>query len=155
AAQLGLSRRPALVVTDGVGAPFVYGLLHPVLVLPRGLLAELDPDHWRAVLLHELGHLKRRDLWWGLLPALARLVYLFHPVAHWVWFRIRLERELACDQLAMALSGRGAAAYAEVLVQVVSHTSLPAALALRPLEGLSTFWKRRLTMLLSTSRSSP
>jgi hypothetical protein len=144
-----------LILTDGVGAPFVYGLLRPVLVLPRGLLAELDPDHWREVLLHELGHLKRRDLWWGWLPALARLVYFFHPVAHWVCFRIRLERELACDQLAMTLSGRSAAEYAEVLVQVVSHASLPAALAMNSLEGLSTFWKRRLTMLLSTSRSSP
>jgi beta-lactamase regulating signal transducer with metallopeptidase domain/Tol biopolymer transport system component len=155
AAQLGLSRRPALVLTDEVGAPFVYGLLRPVLVLPRGLMAELDPDRWRAVMLHELAHLKRHDLWWGWLPALARIVYFFHPVAHWVSFRIRLERELACDQLAMTLSGRGAAEYAEVLVQVVSHASLPAALALRPLEGLSTFWKRRLTMLLSTSRSTP
>jgi beta-lactamase regulating signal transducer with metallopeptidase domain len=155
AGQLGLPRRPALVLTDGEGAPFVCGLLRPVVVLPRGLLAELGPDRWREVLLHELAHLKRRDLWWGWLPALARIVYFFHPVAHWVWSRTRLERELACDQLAMLHSGRSAAGYAEVLVQVVSHASMPAALALRPLEGLSTFWKRRLTMLLATSRSAP
>jgi Tol biopolymer transport system component/beta-lactamase regulating signal transducer with metallopeptidase domain len=155
ATQLGLSQRPALLLTDCGGAPFVCGLLHPVLVLPRGLMAELDPDHWREVLLHELGHLKRRDLWWGWVPALARIVYFFHPVAHWVWFRIRLERELACDQLAMLHSGRSVADYAGLLVQVVSHASLPAALTMRSLEGLSTFWKRRLTMLLSTSRSSP
>src|SRR5262249_18773478 len=75
--------------------------------------------------------------------------------AHWVWFRIRLERELACDQLAMTHSGRSAADYAEVLVQVVSHASTPAVLTMSALEGLSTFWKRRLAMLLSTSRSSP
>jgi beta-lactamase regulating signal transducer with metallopeptidase domain len=155
AAQLGLPRRPALVLTDGEGGPFVCGLLRPALVLPRGLMAELGPDCWRAVLLHELGHLKRRDLWWGWLPALARVVYFFHPVAHWVWLRIRLERELACDQLAMMHSGRSAADYAEILVQVVSLASLPAALTMRSLEGLSTFWKRRLTMLPSTSRSSP
>jgi beta-lactamase regulating signal transducer with metallopeptidase domain len=86
AARLRLPRRPALVLTDGEGAPFVCGLLRPVVVLPRSLMAELDPDGWRAVLLHELGHLERRDLWWGWLPALARTVYFFHPVAHWVWF---------------------------------------------------------------------
>jgi hypothetical protein len=45
--------------------------------------------------------------------------------------------------------------YAKVLVQVVSHVSMPPALTMSSLEGLSTFWKRRLTMLLSTSRSSP
>jgi bla regulator protein blaR1 len=109
AGQLGLSRRPALVHTDGDGAPFVCGLFRPVLVLPRRLLDGLDADHWHDVLVHELGHLKRGDLWWGWLPALARIVYFFHPVAHWIWFRIRLEQELACDQLAMALSGRSAA----------------------------------------------
>jgi beta-lactamase regulating signal transducer with metallopeptidase domain len=155
AAQLGLSQPPDLVLTDGEGSPFVCGLFRPVLVLPRGLLAELDADHLRMVLLHELAHLKRRDLWWGWLPALVRIVYFFHPVAHWVCFRIRLERELACDQLAMALSGRSAADYAEVLIQVVSYASMPAALTMSSLKGLNTFWKRRLTMLPSTIRSSP
>jgi len=155
AAQLGLSQRPTLLLTNGQGIPFVCGLLRPVLVLPRGLMAELGQDHWREVVLHELAHLKRRDLWWSWLPTLARVVYFFHPVAHWVWFRIRLERELACDQLAMTLSGRSAADYAEVLVQVVSYASMPGALAMNSLEGLSTFWKRRLTMLLFTSKSSP
>ena len=118
-------------------------------------MADLPPDHWREVLLHELAHLKRRDLWWGWLPALARIVYFFHPVAHWVCFRVRLERELACDQLAVALSGRSAADYAEVLVQVASHASLPAALTMNSVGGITTFWKRRLNMLLSASRSSP
>jgi beta-lactamase regulating signal transducer with metallopeptidase domain/Tol biopolymer transport system component len=155
AAQLRLAYRPDLLLTDGEGSPFVCGLLRPALVLPRGLLAKLDADLWREVVLHELGHLKRCDLWWSWLPALARMVYFFHPVAHWVCFRIRLERELACDHLAMAFSGRGAADYAEILVQVVSQASMPATLTMSSLQGLSTFWKRRLNMLLSTSRSSP
>jgi beta-lactamase regulating signal transducer with metallopeptidase domain len=129
AEQLGLRRPPAVLLADLEGSPFVCGLLRPVLVLPRGLLTALDADQWRQVLLHELAHLKRRDLWWGWVPEIARLVYFFHPVSHWVCARIRLERELACDQLAMALSGRGAADYALVLVQVVSFASQPPALA--------------------------
>src|SRR5262249_8975108 len=108
--------------------PFVCGLFRPLLVLPRGLLLVLDAGQWRQVLLHELAHLKRRDLGWGWIPEIARLVYFFHPVAHWACWRIRLERELACDQLAMALGGRGAADYALVLVHVVSHAGFPASL---------------------------
>jgi Tol biopolymer transport system component/beta-lactamase regulating signal transducer with metallopeptidase domain len=154
AAQLGLTQRLLVLLSDD-GAPFVSGMMRPVLVLPRGLLSALDTGKLRAVLLHELAHLERGDLWWGWLSALARLVYFFHPVAHWVAYRIRLERELACDQLAMAHSGQSAADYADVLVRVVSHASLPAALALSSPEGLSTFWKRRMTMLLATRRSLP
>ncbi|MCI0637879.1 MAG: M56 family metallopeptidase [Gemmataceae bacterium] len=128
AALLGLRKPPAVVFADVEGSPFVCGLFRPRLVLPRGLLSALDANQWRQVLLHELAHLKRRDLLWGWIPEIARMIYFFHPVAHWVCFRIRLERELACDQLAMTLSGQSAADYALVLVEVVSRASMPTAL---------------------------
>ncbi|HEX5442389.1 MAG TPA: M56 family metallopeptidase [Pirellulales bacterium] len=155
AARLGLSRPPRLVLTGSHGVPFVCGLFRPVLVLPRELAAELDAAQLRDVLLHEFGHIKRRDLRWGWLPALSRMIYFFHPVAHWACFRIRLERELACDQIAMTLSGRSATEYAEVLFQVVSRASMPGALFTNSVQGLSTFWRRRITMLVSTRQSSP
>ncbi len=154
-ARLGLSRPPRLVLTGSHGVPFVCGLFRPVLVLPRELAAELDAAQLHDVLLHEFGHIKRRDLWWGWLPALSRMIYFFHPVAHWACFQIRLERELACDQIAMTLSGRSATEYAEVLFQVVSRASMPGALSTNSLQGLSTFWRRRITMLVSTRQSSP
>ena len=54
---------------------------------------------------------------------MARTVYFFHPLVWWVGYRLRLERELACDQLAMARSGHPPADYAQTLVEVVSHGS--------------------------------
>ena len=59
---------------------------------------------------------------------IARIVYFFHPLVYWVAYQLRLERELACDQLAMARSGHPPADYAQTLVQVVSHVSEPAAI---------------------------
>jgi BlaR1 peptidase M56 len=126
--QLGLRRAPAVVMTDIDCSPFVCGLFRPVLVLPRGLLGALGHAQLRQVMLHELAHIKRRDLLWGWIPELAWMIHFYNPVAYWVSYRIRLERELACDQLAMALSGHGAADYAETLVQVISQTSMPSAL---------------------------
>jgi bla regulator protein blaR1 len=77
------------------------------------------------VLLHELAHIRRRDLVWSWIGEIARIVYFYHPVVHWINYQARLERELACDQLAMAVSGRGPEEYAAMLVQVVSHASEP------------------------------
>ncbi|MFI5457045.1 MAG: M56 family metallopeptidase [Isosphaerales bacterium] len=65
------------------------------------------------------------DLFWDWFPAIARMLFFFHPVAHWAAGRILLERELACDQAAMNLSNRDAASYARMLVQVASAASFP------------------------------
>jgi Zn-dependent protease with chaperone function len=79
---LGLPSPPRTLVTPGDGSPFVCGLVRPTLVIPESLVASLEPIAARRVLLHELAHLKRRDLIWGWLPEIARRVFWFHPVAH-------------------------------------------------------------------------
>jgi beta-lactamase regulating signal transducer with metallopeptidase domain len=58
------------------------------------------------------------------------MVYWLHPVAHWVRYRAHLEREFACDQLALVHSGRDPAAYADMLVRVVSQSSRPSSIPL-------------------------
>jgi beta-lactamase regulating signal transducer with metallopeptidase domain len=125
AGRLGLRRVPALRGAEWDGSPFVCGLLRPWLVLPEGLAGSLEPDELRQVLLHELAHVKRGDLFWDWFPTLARLLFFFHPVAHWAAGRILLERELACDQAAMSLTNQDDAGYARMLVRVASLASFP------------------------------
>lgn len=126
--QLKLVQCPTIVTAEYDGSPFVCGVRSPALVLPRGVTDELDLDQFRQVLAHELAHVRRRDLVWGWIAETARILYFFHPVAHWVSYRVRLERELACDQIAMHLSGFDAGSYAETLVQVASRASEPSLL---------------------------
>jgi len=125
AERLALGRVPDVRSTEIHGSPFVCGLFRPVLVLPEGLTGSLEPGELRQVLLHELAHVKRGDLFWDWFPAIARMLFFFHPVAHWAAGRILLERELACDQAAMNLSNRDAASYARMLVQVAGAASFP------------------------------
>jgi beta-lactamase regulating signal transducer with metallopeptidase domain len=127
AGQIGLRRVPAAVCIAGDCPLFVCGLRRPRLVLPGRLIASLDPAERRQVILHELGHIKRHDLFWGWPVEIARIVYFFNPLVYWAAYQLRLERELACDQLAMACSGHPPADYSRTLVQVVSHASQPAA----------------------------
>jgi hypothetical protein len=125
--RVGLRRRPEVLIVDDEGSPFVCRPRRPALVLPRGLAGTLDPGSLRAVLLHELAHIRRRDLVWDWIPVIARLVYFFHPAAHYVAYRARLERELACDQAAMVLTGQEADGYASTLIEVMSRASAPPA----------------------------
>src|SRR5207248_6530640 len=77
-AQLGLRRAPTVRLMGNAGVPMVAGWKRPVLALPWALLAELSPEERRLILAHELAHLKRRDLAWGWLPLVARLLFFFH-----------------------------------------------------------------------------
>ena len=125
-ATIGLGQSPCLVTIEGGASPFVCGVIRPTLVLPRPLIATLSAEQWRVVILHELAHLKRGDLIWAWIPELARIVLWFHPVSHWVARRAQLERELACDGLAMTLAEVSASGYAQTIVDVLS-LSVPAA----------------------------
>jgi beta-lactamase regulating signal transducer with metallopeptidase domain len=124
--RIGL-QPPRVVIVEGAGSPFVCGLRRPTLVLPRELSRTRDPGSLRPILLHELAHLRRRDLVWDWIPATARVLYFFHPAAHYIDYRARLERELACDQAAMVLAGLAPADYAAALIEVMSRPSAAAA----------------------------
>ena len=123
ARRLGLRREPSVVLVENPGSLFVCGFRGPTLVLPRTLPETLREPELEQVILHELAHLRRGDLYWGWTIELARIVYFFHPVVYWVAYCLHLERELACDQVAMAASQHGAADYVDTLVKVASHAS--------------------------------
>jgi beta-lactamase regulating signal transducer with metallopeptidase domain len=128
AGQIGLRRPPEALSIGGDCPLFVCGLWRQRLILPESLMAVLGYAERRQVILHELAHVKRHDLLWGWSIEIARIVYFFHPLVYWVAYQLRFERELACDQLAMARSGHSPADYAQTLVQVVGHASEPASL---------------------------
>jgi beta-lactamase regulating signal transducer with metallopeptidase domain len=131
--SLHIRQVPHVLLTSLDCSPFVGGILRPTLVLSQSVLELLSPEELQQV----LAHVKRRDLIWGWLPELAAMLYFFHPVAHLVRRRVHLERELACDQLAMAHSGRTPAEYAETLVRVVSSASRPTILRSVAAAGLA------------------
>lgn len=83
------------IAEDGGGPRgFVFGLLRPTIVLSRGLA----PRDLEMVLLHELGHLRRRDLWWAATELLVQAVYWFHPMVWWARQRTGMLREQSCDR---------------------------------------------------------
>ena len=100
----GLRRAPRLWMSAEVDAPQVVGPLRPVLLLPAGSNA-LQGDALDLALTHELLHLARRDLQWGLLPALAQHLFFFHPLLRLAVGEYAQAREEAVD--AAVVAGRG------------------------------------------------
>jgi beta-lactamase regulating signal transducer with metallopeptidase domain/DNA gyrase inhibitor GyrI len=95
--RLKLARLPAIVFSKDAKAPAVYGLFRPVLLLPASYLDSLSPEDAEHVLLHELAHLKRGDLWLHGLCLLLQIVYWFNPLLIWTRRQMKHVREICCD----------------------------------------------------------
>lgn len=121
AQTLGISR-PALLLSSSRTIPMTWGLLRPKVLLPEEALTWSDAK-LRMVLIHELGHISRRDGLVQIMGFLARGLYWFHPLAWLAIRRLHLEQEQACDDLVLA-SGAAAPDYAEHLLTVTA--GLPA-----------------------------
>ena len=116
--RMGLAEPPRLLLSDDAKMPFACGLTTPTIVLP----AECESwSHERrlAVLLHELAHVRRRDLAGHTLGRLVCAVYWFHPLVWTAARKLRDESERACDDLALACGTR-ATDYAEHLLDIVT-----------------------------------
>lgn len=107
---------PALRVLRGAtdAMPSTWGIRHPVLLLPAG--AQRWPAHrLEAVVRHELAHVRRRDVRIQLVADVLCALHWFDPLAWYAAHRLRVERELACDDEVLA-SGARPSAYASELV---------------------------------------
>ena len=116
AERLRVSQPVRLLESALVEVPTALGVLRPVILLPVGLSTGLTALELDSLLAHELAHVRRRDCLVNLVQALAETVLFYHPAVWWVSRRIRVERENACDDLAVAAIGNDAAAYARALV---------------------------------------
>lgn len=99
--ESGLRRSPRLIVTDQVSVPTVFGALRPKLLLPRTLLGTLEERQLHHVLLHELAHIKRRDIAVNLLCFLLTAAHWFNPLLALSFRKLREDQETACDEMAL------------------------------------------------------
>ena len=116
--RLSLDATPRLLRADNVTMPFACGLHTPTIVLP-GEAESWSAERRAAVLLHELAHIRRRDIVGHTLGRVVCALYWFHPLAWTAARRLRAESERACDDLALGCGTR-ASDYAEHLLDIVT-----------------------------------
>jgi len=109
-------RKPVSLVQSGlIKVPVVIGFLKPVILLPIGLLNHLPPEQVETILVHELGHIKRRDWIINFLQHFVEAVFFFNPAVRWISSLLREEREACCDDIVLD-HGQGKRNYFNALV---------------------------------------
>ncbi len=105
--RMGLRVPVTVVETAVVDGPCLFGVVRPRLLLPPGFTRRFTQDELRYVFLHELGHVKRYDIPLGWLMAVLQILHWFNPLVWLAFSRMRMDRELACDALALSHAEEG------------------------------------------------
>ena len=113
-----------ICVSDAIEVPVAVGLFDAMILLPRALVASLDPQEIDQIALHELGHLRRNDDWTNALQRVACSLMFFNPAMWFVSRQLDLEREVACDDYVLRTTG-AARSYAFCLTRIAEVTSWP------------------------------
>lgn len=138
--RLGLDRLPGIWLSEAVNAPVAAGLDRPAVLIPAWMRHESIPTRRRAILLHELAHVQRRDVWSRLASQLARALHWYNPLCWLPHHAIRVESERACDDRVLELGIRPVV-YARTLLSVADalRGRIPNALAALGPSGSTLF----------------
>ena len=130
--------------------PMTWGTNRPIVMIPSAW-REWPEESQRLVLLHELAHVKRRDVVYQTLARFACAAFWFHPLVWYALRRLRIERELACDDCVL-MAGEVPSNYASELVNIAKRYQvmvMPPAVAMAQRSGLES----RIRSLLDKARS--
>jgi TonB family protein len=142
-ARLGIRRPVEVIMTADSDSPSVVGWLRPAILLPAATLLGLTGQQLEAVLAHEFAHIRRHDYLVNLLQNLVETLLFYHPAVWWTSARMRHERELCCDDIAVHSCG-DALCYARALTTLEKMRFTAPALALGSTGGALLYRIQRL-----------
>jgi beta-lactamase regulating signal transducer with metallopeptidase domain len=129
--------------TDEAGLAATFGWRRPLILLPPEWRGWSDVER-RAVLAHELAHVRHRDFLLGLLTSLCGMLHFYHPLVRWLIAQMRWRQEAAADDLAATATG-GRSIYLKALaglaLRLPARMPAGAALILPAMTG-GTFLRR-------------
>ena len=98
--RMGIRRRVEFRECPLLEVPATVGSLKPLVLVPADALDSLPEEQLKALVAHELAHIRRHDYVINLVQLLLETLLAFHPITWWVSSRVREERESCCDEVA-------------------------------------------------------
>ncbi len=145
------NRRATLVLSDSVMAASVFAGGPPMIAVAPSVLDTLAASELDRVLIHEWAHVQRRDDIGHLLQILIGIVAGWHPAVWWLGRRLHIEREVACDEITVAITG-APKSYAECLIKLAGFKAPACAVHAAPAVYTASTLRARVTKIVSPRR---
>ncbi|HEY7057609.1 MAG TPA: M56 family metallopeptidase [Vicinamibacterales bacterium] len=147
-------RPAAVVLSNSVTSAAVLGWGAPMIAVAPSLVRALDPKDLDRVLIHEWAHVQRHDDVLNILQIAVRMVAGWHPALWWIDRRLHVEREIACDEITVAITG-SPKSYAECLMKLSRLKGPRRATQAAPAVFTPSGLRARVVNIVSTHRAIP
>jgi TonB family protein len=146
---------PRLCASRAAAVPVTVGATDPAILLP-GDWQTWDDWKLRAVLAHELAHVRRGDWLVTVAASVNRCIFWFHPLAWWLERRLSALAEDACDEAALLSTG-DAPRYASTILEFAAALQATGGRLAQPGVAMarSSQVSRRIDRILETRQLAP
>ena len=122
--ELGIQTIIGVFITDKISSPSIFGFIRPRLLIPLGLIERTDYKELRYIFLHELIHIKNRDILLAWLLVFIQSLHWFNPLIWFAIYRIRTEREMITDEIVLRyINKEERNGYGRILIKLLeNHT---------------------------------
>ncbi len=93
--ELNIKTNVTLIISERAPGPLVFGFCHSMILLPNNQYPAKD---LKMILKHELIHVKRHDIWYKLILAIAVSIHWFNPFIYVMINNAYRDLELSCDE---------------------------------------------------------
>ena len=118
--ELGIKRHIELYENPLAASPLILGIFKPAIVLPS---TRISNANFRYIVLHELTHYRRGDIYYKWLAQIVLCLHWFNPFVYWLIREVNNACEFACDEAVIkSLDVVEVKAYGDVLIDSISNT---------------------------------
>ncbi|MGM7683325.1 M56 family metallopeptidase [Cytobacillus sp. Hm23] len=124
--QLKIHTKVQIIYNESIGTPSVVGSLRPKILINKSMLNTLSRNETKFVLLHELTHVKRRDILIQWLAVFTQAIHWFNPIIWYSFYTMRKDCEISCDASVLSKLKRAEhIEYGTTLLTVIEKISKP------------------------------
>jgi bla regulator protein BlaR1 len=95
--MMNISEKVLLKYTDKIDSPCLYGIIKPVIFIPINTMENISEDEFKYIIVHELSHLKRKDILIKWITIILSIVYWFNPIIRYGFCKMSEDCEVSCD----------------------------------------------------------
>jgi beta-lactamase regulating signal transducer with metallopeptidase domain len=152
--KLHITGKVTILSGSRIKSPMVWGIFHPRIIIPGNMIPGLTQEELSYILLHELAHVKRKDLCIHIITMVIQGFYWFNPVIWYSMYRMKEDCELSCDASVLSiLAEEEYKKYGLTILSVMKKANDP-----QPVPGTAGFAvrknKRRIIMITQYKKTS-